>query len=288
MIKPMLATSMNKGVITNWSDWAVEEKLDGHRIVVVVDATGAVSGWARPRGSDKRMLERDLPKHIVNELAQLPAGVYDGELLVPGHTSTDVTRLDLAGSLRYVVFDVLRQAGDDWTGLPYVERREVLDRAFSYRRFTAVSLIAVEGATCQENVTRFVDQVWGRGGEGVILKRWSAPYRPGKRSPDWIKVKKLQTTVVTVIGFEPSKGTVRFPGHPFAIVKVRDDDGHETTVKTKDDGELTQFEIDWSHSRSLAFDPTHPAIGRRLVIEYQDRTRDGGYRHPRWDRWEDE
>jgi hypothetical protein len=33
---------------------------------------------------------------------------------------------------------------------------------------------------------------------------------------------------------------------------------------------------------------THPAMGRLLRIEYQDIAADGGVRHPRWDRWEDE
>ena len=30
-----------------------------------------------------------------------------------------------------------------------------------------------------------------------------------------------------------------------------------------------------------------PAIGRKLRVDYQEVTPDG-YRHPRWDRWEDE
>jgi hypothetical protein len=74
---------------------------------------------------------------------------------------------------------------------------------------------------------------------------------------------------------------------------LEDDRGNRTSVKTKDDFELAQFEKQALAGLQKVGDmvvaiPAHPAIGRKLRIEYQDWTPRGGYRHPRWDRWEAE
>lgn len=299
MIKPMLAVPMHKGTITDWNDWMIEEKYDGVRLIVEVTGTtplsnNTVTAWTRPRGSSKEMAQRTLPVHLVSELAQLPRGTYDGELLA-GHTSTDVTRLDLEHERRMIIFDVLTMS-DNVVGVntrvtSYDARRKLLKLIFrKLDWFAHIAVAHAEQATSKRDVDLFVKRVWNAGGEGAVLKRKASTYQPGKRSPDWIKVKKCQHATMRVVGFEPSRGTVRFPGHPFAIVKLIDDDGNTTTVKTKDDHELEAFSkaaqkiegtLDHVYRR-------HPAVGRQLVVEYQDRTRDGGYRHPRWDRWEDE
>jgi bifunctional non-homologous end joining protein LigD len=299
MIKPMLAVPMTKGTINDWNDWAIEEKFDGHRLVVCVERDDEacaqrtirgvkVTAWTRPRKhagdvSGKSMNTRPLPAHLVANLSRLPAGVYDGELL-GGETSTDVTRTDLAHTLRFVVFDVLQQDGQDVMTRSYDQRREILV-SILHRAIGNVSLASAKVVTCQADVTRFVDEVWSRGGEGAILKRRAAPYRPGKRSPDFIKVKKLLTTVCTVVGFEATRGKVLNRG-AYATVVLRDDAGHETSVKTVDDAQLEEFNKQgaWAKNANVP----HPAIGRKLRIEYQDIAADGGYRHPRWDRWEDE
>jgi ATP-dependent DNA ligase len=293
-IKPMLAMPMHKGKINDWSDWAIEEKYDGHRLIIYVNQDYDVQAYTRPRNRagfpSKEMAERVLPEHLRAELGTLPTGVYDGELL-GGGTSTDVTRLDLQSSLRVVLFDVPSHAGT------YDERRKALAKALgepqaSRRYVTMTDSIRLSK---QSDVEQIVKHVWARGGEGAILKRRASSYQPGKRSADWIKVKKCQHATLTVVGFEASRGTVRHPGHPFAVVRLRDDRGRETTVKTKDDHELRRFEEEWNKPwngpRGVAGArpiTSHPAIGRRLVIEYQDMTRDGDYRHPRWDRWEEE
>jgi ATP-dependent DNA ligase len=116
-----------------------------------------------------------------------------------------------------------------------------------------------------------VEAIWKRGGEGAILKRRLAYYQPGARSRDFIKVKAVATVPMTVLGYEKGKQG------PYSTVRVQDADGIETTVKTLDMDALNAFEAD-----------PESFIGRTLRIEYQERTPDGLYRHPRWDRWENE
>lgn len=278
MIKPMLAIPAEKAYIKDYADWAVEEKFDGHRLIVSV-TSGKVTAWTRPRkhaGSEgKTMAERALPPHLVEQLSSLSAGVYDGELMA-GNTSTDVTRTDLQHEQIFVVFDFLEVAGlPTWTR-PWTERQDLLKSLFAFVNLTHVRLAEAVCVTCQDDVTRFAKRVWARGGEGVMMKRRSAAYQPGKRSPDLVKVKKLQTAVCVVIGYAPTKGQVLNRG-AHAMVRLRDVDGHETSVKTVDDEALAAFD-----ANPDAF------LGRKLRIEYQDRAANGGYRHPRWDRWEDE
>jgi len=287
-MKPMLASPMKDNSVKHWNEWSIEEKFDGHRLIVHV--TNIVQAFARPRG-DGRMIERVLPDHLTRQLRLLPPGIYDGELL-SGDTGTDVTRGDLAHERSFVVFDLM-QAGDiDTTRLEYFGRRKALELIFdSIRNNPSVLRLAVsKPLTREDDMVRFLKLIWSANGEGAIIKRNHSYYQPGKRSKDWIKIKRVMHATLTVVGFEASRGEVVDRG-PFAIVKLRDDDGNETTAKTLNDFELKKFndaaqKIEGTLDHVLR---THPAIGRKLVIEFPQRTRTGGYQGPvRWDRWDDE
>src|SRR5678816_3036814 len=115
---PMLATALEiatKGVqqLPPGAWWA-EKKEDGHRLEVLVKHYLAevgqedcdVIGWSRT-GLDTRESNRPLPKHLVEEFQKLPDGIYDGELVLPGGTSSDVALLENQRKLMYVLFDVL-------------------------------------------------------------------------------------------------------------------------------------------------------------------------------------
>jgi bifunctional non-homologous end joining protein LigD len=282
--KPMLAAPLKRGRITNWNDWAIEEKFDGHRRIIVVGALGDVTAYSRP-GKTKPMIEQPLPEHLEVALRQLPAGIYDGEDLA-GDTATDVKRTDLAHERRIVLFDVLSLAGQSCQSCTYDQRRELLGKAVARVKTRGVRCSASTVLTRQRDVEAFVNAIWKTGGEGAILKRRASIYHAGKRTEDWLKVKRVEHFTLTLVGWQPSRGTVRFPGHPFAIVVLRDAEGNETTCKTKDDEELAAFE---KGGFLPAVKGTHPALGRKLVIECGGRTRDGGYKGPViWDRWEDE
>src|SRR5260370_30048336 len=42
--------------------------------------------------------------------------------------------------------------------------------------------------------------------EGVVAKRRDSPYRPGRRSPDWLKVKSFRAQEVVVGGWTEGRG----------------------------------------------------------------------------------
>lgn len=281
-ISPQLASPMPKVPIDlSTGQWAAEEKLDGHRLIVSVTegareslyAEGnAVTAWGRYG------IVRILPQHITDVLQAFPVGVYDGELLAPGKRSYGVTELVNSNDLVYTIFDVLVIGETSAMDGTYDQRRECLVELFiQLPRTTSVVLATSTVVTSSEQMQALLKTVWDRDGEGLILKRRSAVYREGKRSKDWVKLKKLQTAVLTITGFEPSKGTKQNRGL-YATVVLRDEQGHTTTVKTRNNAECEAFEAGGAAQ----------AIGRKLRIEFQERTPDGSYRHPRWDRWEDE
>lgn len=258
-VNPMLASAMPEGrTPAGYSGFAyvMEEKFDGHRIVMAV-TLGHVAAWSRGEKP------RTLPAHIVEQALQLPEGIYDGELIVPGKHSYDVTAGMNSGSEALVLFDILRVLDVAVTDRAQDERRELLTVAFAH---LDVKQSAIRLAAQFVPSMKIVEEIWERGGEGAILKRQASRYQPGFRSADWIKVKKVASARTTIIGFEAGKVGA------YSAVKIVDEKGIETTVKTLNNDTM----------RQMIADPDS-FIGRTLVISYQERTPSGKYRHPMWD-----
>ena len=257
-ISPMLASKMPDGWDADRYDaaaYVMEEKFDGHRLIVRKNGGDAVA-WSRLGN------KRTLPNHIADAMRLLPVGVYDGELIVPGMKSYDVTAGVNTGREALVLFDLLEALGQDTTRRTQDERRALLE-------------VAVEAAVERGGVrlteqfapsVKTVKAIWARGGEGAIIKRRNAPYRPGVRSPDWVKAKGLRHVVVTITGWEKGKSG------PYSTTVGVDAKGTPVPVKTLDNATLRMIERD-----PLSF------VGRRLVVQYQEQTPDGRYRHPMWD-----
>ena len=53
----------------------------------------------------------------------------------------------------------------------------------------------------------FFDQVADLGMEGVIAKRKTSRYQPGKRSPDWVKFKTVRRVTCIISGYSPGNGS---------------------------------------------------------------------------------
>jgi ATP-dependent DNA ligase len=257
-------------------NWMMEEKFDGHRVIVAVMPNGVIKAWSRPKEGNESIVRQvgsaGWPPHIVEEFKKLRVGTYDGELYVPGGVSTDVTDLERQNELVFVVFDVLRLHGQNTTGCPYDERRSYLETMFERVESDVIHL-----ANAVAPSAAFVQSIFDRQGEGCILKRRMARYQPGVRSKDFIKVKGLESCVMTITRFEKKKSG------PYSVVWLKNPlDDSITHVKTQNLVELAKFNEAGKNGTIDSF------IGRELRIEYQFRTRDGGYRHPRWDRWENE
>jgi len=265
----MLACAMTEAVTgaafdRRYREWRLEEKLDGHRVLAVVEPK-SVTAWSRPRGSAAPN-PRTLSPAIVDQLRRLSPGVYDGELVAPGGHAWDVVRTDARTVL--VLFDVLEVGGQSLLTTTYLARRLCLLREL--RRLS----VRQEVVTTVESVPatwHAVLGIWARGGEGAVLKRPESMYQPGVRSPAWVKVKQLHHATLTVTGFDAGKSG------PCSAFILRDDTGVCTTVKVLGHAML----------RDVTARPAH-YIGRRVVITYQQRTPSGTYRHGMFDHFASE
>jgi ATP-dependent DNA ligase len=158
-----------------------------------------------------------IPLHVEPMLAgpqpELPNAdriVLDGELVIVGENGLDFEALQLrihpaqsrvrllavSTPVTCVAFDLLAAGTEDFRDLPLGVRRERLQEL----------LAGAEGQILLTPITRdpVVAAQWfehfeGAGLDGVIAKKWSQKYLPGKRA--WVKVKHQRTTDCIVIGF---------------------------------------------------------------------------------------
>jgi bifunctional non-homologous end joining protein LigD len=293
-ITPMFASPMpkptdRKQLIFGPGRWSGEIKYDGMRLVSEISdkerpslfVQKGIKAWSRYGN------EQVLPTHLLQSMERLPDGVYDGELIVPGQrTSGDVGKIgskELANidRLVYVIFDIIHLEEVDFTDVPRRLRRQVLETTILPALSSSLWLAPSYPVDTWEDACKLYAMARERNEEGIILKLNDGSYEVGKRSKSFVKMKDKKSAVLTVVAWQESRGEKVYRGK-YATAVIKDSEGFTTTVKTKNDATLEALEREAQRTGS------GPYIGRSLRIEYQERTPDGSYRHPRWDRWEDE
>ncbi|WP_371791813.1 ATP-dependent DNA ligase [Streptomyces sp. NBC_01471] len=221
---PMLASEVPAPA--DLTGWAAEVKWDGMRLVTSVDAGGAVAVHGRS-GVDATVRYPELAS-LAGLVADAPL-VLDGEVValdaagLPSFSRLQ-QRMMLAGPARIrtarvrtpvtlMLFDILVHRGTTVTGRPYRERRRLLERLDLPGDGTvAVPPVWTDDPAAGIRWTR------DRRLEGVILKRLTSRYQPGRRSPDWIKVKYRPSADIVIAGWladthgEPRSLLVGLPG----------------------------------------------------------------------------
>lgn len=287
---PMLAKDLTPKVKITPGRYTAEPKYDGIRMFAEVVRPGVIRTWSR-LGND---CNHRLSAQLTVSIGQLPVGLYDGELVIPedGTYSSDVTTKTNVNKLHYVVFDALRLLDTDITKQPQRTRRMHLELIFSKLTLQGVALSPSHELLSREHLDEIVGEIWERSGEGVIVKDVEAAYTPGKRTTAFLKLKEKGDAVLKIMGFAESKGEIMNRGY-FAMTVLKDREGNWTVVKTKNDAEILKLETEATETprvdqvirigaRTVNYHSNHPAVGRDLRIEFQRRTPDGSYRHPRW------
>jgi bifunctional non-homologous end joining protein LigD len=193
--------------------WGFEIKWDGVRALAHSDGEGGLQIESR-RGEDIT------PRYP--ELAGL------GEALAPHHASLDgeivafdeegrpnfqrlQLRMGLTSQLSiqrraplapvtFMIFDLLELDGESTLELPYRERRRLLEELeLDSPHWQTPSYHVGEGQA-------LLDAARERGLEGVVAKRLQSPYRPGRRSDEWIKVRNWRRQEFVIGGWMPGEG----------------------------------------------------------------------------------
>ncbi len=187
-MRPMLAT---KGThLPRGDEWLHEVKWDGMRVLTEIRPDGELHIRSRnekdarvafPELHGLAALRRDLV--LDGEVVAFLDGIPTFGALADRLHVTNPRRAALlaeSNPVTLLVFDLLRLDGEDVTGRPLTERRELLEGLGLLDVHWQVPATYDDGemlleATAQQRL------------EGVVSKKRSSRYVPGRRSPDWLK-----------------------------------------------------------------------------------------------------
>ena len=190
--------------------WAFEPKWDGMRVAIRLDH-GEVTARSR---TDKDVLVAFPELLALAEIAD--DAVLDGELVAPdesGHESFGrlqrrfgvgdprrAERLAVEVPVRCVLFDLLELDGLEAWRLPFEQRRALLVGLVEPGSTWMVTPSQVGGGA------ELLEAAREHGREGIMAKRLDAPYRPGRRSDSWRKVKIRHAQEFAVCGWTLGEG----------------------------------------------------------------------------------
>jgi ATP-dependent DNA ligase len=175
-------------------DFLFELKWDGTRALAFIEPGGF-------RLLSRQGLDRSERYPELAGLADGPAGtVLDGEIVVIHDGQPDFRRLQTREQTRtplrirlasqacpvtYMVFDLLYEEYRPLLADPLIQRREHLERLVATLAMPRVIVSAgIVGAG-----RALFEEICRRGLEGMVAKRLSSRYQPGKRSQAWRKIK---------------------------------------------------------------------------------------------------
>ena len=215
---------------------------------------------------------------MVHELVNQVNAVLDAEIVAfddDGKNSFEALqqRMNLANEreikriaqkipVALVAFDLVWLDGRDLTGLGLEERRELLEGIVEQdHRLQVVTHVEAEGK-------RFVKIARDLGLEGVVAKRVGSKYQPGRRSPDWRKIKLTNTQDCVILGWTPGQGGRA--GTFGALLVGAYDDGELLWIGQVGTG-FTQQTLERLMSALEPLDAHHPADRRPGAREGEGR-----------------
>jgi bifunctional non-homologous end joining protein LigD len=199
----MLATLGALPPTTVDDQWAYEIKWDGMRAIAHV-----VAGEVRLRSRNDNDVTVSFP-----ELARLdvPDVVLDGEIVCfrTDHQpdfgrlqrrmhvakAADAAALAVSDPVVFLAFDLPLVEGT------YVQRRAVLESMSIEAPGWQVPPHFVGGGATALGTSQQL------GLEGIIAKKLTSRYVPGRRSPEWLKIKNVRTQAVVIGGWKPGAGS---------------------------------------------------------------------------------
>ncbi len=90
--------------------------------------------------------------------------------------------------LKFFCFDILYKDGKDLIKEPFNKRREILGKILSSKNKVIILSPQIVTESPVE-LRKYHDEQLKKGLEGVVIKKWKAPYDPGKRGYTWVKFK---------------------------------------------------------------------------------------------------
>lgn len=210
VFKPQLASLTD--IIPNTNDWIHEVKLDGYRLICIMDR------------SNVKILTRNghdwtykFPV-LVRQLKSLPIqnGILDGEIIAmdkANHHSFQLLQQSLeenkTADLTYYIFDIVFCNNYNLTQVPLLKRKEILKSIFNawhkpHKKIVYSKFIQGEGKKVFANAKT-------HGLEGIISKQINSAY-VSARSQTWLKSKNVKREEFVIGGFTKPKDSRKYFG----------------------------------------------------------------------------
>jgi ATP-dependent DNA ligase len=301
-----IAPQVARGKFTEtlWTDdnYVAEEKFDGERYKmhmfkngnrfdsrVVSKKTGLFTEKTDNVPHLRDYIIQELDGTVLDGEAQLGNTVMSTSTVMGSLPDVAVAKQKEFGWVNYNVFDVIKLQGEDVRHLSYRTRRVILEQLYVIHLENNPYIVLTPAV--RENKEKYCEEIWARGGEGVILKNINAPYTDKNA---WVKVKTQSTYDVVIMGYKDPKE-----------VSIKVGDTEETTTKFAllgwigaiefgqfIDGKLKTFGFTSGmpdNIRQMISEKRHDYIGHVITIEAQSRIPKSGYfRHPRFLRLRDD
>ena len=259
--------------INGYSDdtyFFVTQKLDGFRAVVEVNKGKVISVKTRKGKAIDGLTE--LKTDIESVLNNTSHMVFDGELLLEDtdENLTSVERFQKTGQQLSAEGECQNIGFNIFDALPYHEFKQgISERSYKERRelylapFTAgrlVRVLPILGHTTKHDIHKWSDYATEHGFEGVMLNDPDAKYET-KRVKGLLKVKKMHTADLPIVGFEEAIDGKNRGGLRSLIVQLDD----ENTVNVASGLTEQQREHIWNNRQDY--------LGRIIEVQYFEETR---------------
>jgi bifunctional non-homologous end joining protein LigD len=195
--RPMLATQ--EAYVPRGEGWTFEVKFDGYRALAYI--RGGECKLVSRNGNDLTGRFADVAKALVKAVRS-PNAVVDGEVAridTTGRTSFSELQQG-SGQLVYYAFDLLELDGKPLVDLPLHERKTQLQKLIDLRTGSVAVSEGFDDGDALFEVARAQNL------EGIIAKRIDSPYKSGRRTRDWLKLKTENTDEFVVAGYTAGAG----------------------------------------------------------------------------------
>ncbi|HUW02744.1 MAG TPA: non-homologous end-joining DNA ligase [Acidimicrobiales bacterium] len=287
------------GDLPEGDGWIFELKWDGMRLVIRIEDGHAAAFSANGNDVTVRFPELEALAAALDGIdcvLDAEAVAFDGDgrpsfgqLQRRMHLTnpTEARRRAVEIPVVLAVFDVLEIDGRSTTELAWQQRRQLLERLLEDGSHWRLSTVHEDGASLFAAAEQ-------QGLEGVMAKRVDRRYQPGRRSPDWLKVKTRRQQEFVVGGWARGRGArsaelaslavgtfddgvLRFAGRVGSGIT-----GAEATTLETALGELAADQCPFEHEPPAGPGPRLTWVTPELVVEvaFAEWTSDGRLRHP--------
>lgn len=203
LARPML---LGESKPFNSPDYIYELKLDGIRALAYLDKTTEIRNKRNKSVTSIYPEINNIHKQIRYKC------ILDGELIVTQNGKpdffeiqrrslmTDEFKIKLASERKpvvFVVYDIIYYKNKEIIALPLMERKEILQKNVIENNSLIITRFI------EEKGIEFFEQVAKQNLEGIVAKKKTSLYYYGKRTKEWLKIKKMYDEEFLICGYIP-------------------------------------------------------------------------------------